>query len=87
MSTQITVDNTVDRWYYYLGGPGGLAGINRKDIMNEVWWYEIHCPECGELKRKSRPKQSRICPDCGNPQAICLAPNDGVGLETDPLCD
>ena len=39
--------------------------------MNDIWWYEIHCPDCGTLMRK---KSYKACPDCGNPQAICLPP-------------
>jgi ribosomal protein S27E len=37
----------------------------------QEWWYEIHCPDCGVLKRDSPAKK---CPECGNPQAICLEP-------------
>ncbi len=51
--------------------------------MNDIWWYEIHCPDCGTLMRK---KSYKACPDCGNPQAICLPPEPTVprGLMTPP---
>lgn len=39
--------------------------------MEHIWWYEIHCPDCGVLKRD---RGSKRCPDCGNEQAICLPP-------------
>ena len=37
----------------------------------KVHAYEIHCPECGELRRNltAAPK---ICPECGNDQVIAL---------------
>lgn len=32
--------------------------------------WEIHCPKCGELRRKG--KRPKVCPDCGDADIISM---------------
>jgi hypothetical protein len=45
MSTQITVDNTADRWYCYLGAAlilrKGTVKTKRKDYQTQEYWDKL----------------------------------------------
>lgn len=44
--------------------------------------YEIHCPNCGTLRRSKTRREGadpkRGCPDCGSRQAIFLPDNSHI---------
>jgi len=44
-------------------------------------WYDLDCPKCGVLNDEPRSVEKReICPECGGPCSVLLAPTRTVGI-------